>query len=91
MPELARVIGNLWATAKDPRLDGVRLLWIQPVDAQDRPRGQPLVAADTVSAGPGDRVLYITAYEAVLPLPVELVPIDASTIGIVDAVYGEET
>lgn len=90
MPELARVTGTLWATAKDPRLAGSRMQWIQPIDSAGRSQGQPLVAVDTVGAGPGDTVLYVTAYEAVIPLPVDLVPIDASIIGIVDAVQLQE-
>ncbi len=50
---------------------------------------EPIVAVDTVGAGPGEIVFYITASEAVLPLPVNFAPVDASIVGIVDSIYSE--
>jgi ethanolamine utilization protein EutN len=48
--------------------------------------GEPLVAVDTVGAGPGEIIFYITASEAVIPLPVDFAPVDASIVGIVDTI-----
>ena len=50
------------------------------------------IAADTVGAGPGELVLYITAYEAVIPFVTRrggkglgtLTPLDASIVAIVE-------
>ncbi len=81
---LARVAGCVWATAKDPNLDGKKLLVIQPVDAQMNPRGKPVVAIDAVGAGAGELVYYCKGKEASFPwLPGE-VPTEASIVGIVD-------
>ena len=59
---------------------------IQPLSADGSLDGRPCAAVDTIGAGEGDLVLYVTAYEAVIPYPKDLVPIDASLIGIVDHV-----
>jgi len=45
---------------------------------------------DTVGSGPGEIIYYITASESVIPLPVDMAPVDASIVGIVDSVYSEK-
>lgn len=85
---LGRVIGNLWATRKDPSLHGKRMLLVQRLRADGTPSGRPLVALDTCDAGPGDRVLYVTSAEAAVPFrpPQDLTASDATIVGIVDRV-----
>ena len=82
----AKVIGTVWATRKDENLVSFKLQFIQPLNADLKKVGDPIVAVDTVGAGPGETVFYITAREATIPLPVEMAPVDASIIGIVDRV-----
>ena len=85
--QLARVIGTLVATQKYPGLEGVKLLVIQPLDKQQQPAGEPVVAADgTAQAGPGELVFFIASREAALALPVQFVPVDHAIVGIVDDV-----
>ncbi|HUN66404.1 MAG TPA: EutN/CcmL family microcompartment protein [Bacteroidota bacterium] len=81
-----RVIGTIWATRKDEAMRSYKLQIVQPIDGNRRPAGDPIVAVDTVGAGPGETVLYITAREATIPLPVEFAPVDASIVGIVDRI-----
>ena len=83
---LARVIGTVWGTRKDPQLTGFTMQFLQPIDSTRKPAGDPIVAIDTVGAGPGETVMYITAREAVIPLPVDEAPVDASIVGIVDRI-----
>jgi ethanolamine utilization protein EutN len=83
---LARVIGTVWGTRKDEHLIGFKLQFIQPIDRRRNDVGDPVVAVDTVGAGPGETVMYITAREAVIPLPVDEAPVDASIVGIVDRI-----
>ena len=85
----AKVIGTIWATRKDENLKGFKLQFIQPMNALREPAGDPFVAVDTVGAGPGETVFYITAREAVIPLPVPMAPVDASIVGIVDRIDAE--
>ena len=82
----ADVIGTIWATRKDENLRSFKLQLIQPLTAKREKAGQPIIAVDTVGAGPGETVYYITAREAVIPLPVEMAPVDASIVGIVDRI-----
>ncbi len=82
--DLARVVGNVWATQKDGQLQGLRLFMVQPVDINGKNSGTPFIAADTVGAGPGDTVYLTTAYEAVIPLENKPALCDASIVGIVD-------
>ncbi len=82
----AKVIGTIWATRKDEHLHSFKLQFIQPITAEREHAGDPIVAVDTVGAGVGETVLYITAREATIPLPVEMAPVDASIVGIVDRI-----
>ncbi len=83
---LAKVIGTVWATRKDEQLKSFTMQFIQPIDAHQKNVGSPIVAVDTVGAGTGETVFYITAAEAVIPLPVDMAPVDASIVGIVDRI-----
>ena len=82
----AKVIGTLWATQKDENMKNFKLQIIQPLNAKREDAGSPIVAVDTVGAGQGETVFYITSREAVIPLPVEMAPVDASIVGIVDRI-----
>jgi ethanolamine utilization protein EutN len=83
---LARVIGTIWATHKDESLIGAKMQLIQPLDRFAKNAGEPLVAIDTVGAGPNEIVCYVTAREASIPLRHALSPVDASIVGIVDTI-----
>ena len=81
---LARVVGTVVASRKDPGLEGTKLLVIQPLRPDRTPAGKPLVAVDSVGAGESEEVFYERGREAALPfLPAE-VPTDAAIVGIVD-------
>lgn len=84
--ELARVIGNVVATVKDPSMEGFKLLVLQPLDEHKRPVGDPLVAVDPLQAGVGELVSWIGGREASLAMPHELSPVDAAIVQIVDSV-----
>ena len=82
--QLARVIGDVVATRKDPAFGGTTLLLLQPLNADGTDVGRPLVAIDSVGAGVGERVFFVRGKEASFPFyPVE-VPVDAGIVGIVD-------
>jgi len=83
---LARVIGTIWATRKDPNLEGLKMQVIQPISVDEKDSGSPMIAVDTVGAGVGETVYYVTAYEAVIPLEKKPALSDASIVGIVDRI-----
>lgn len=84
-----KVIGTIWATRKIAELQNLKFQIIQPVDAHRSPVGESLIAVDTVGAGAGETICYITAREATIPLPEPFVPVDAAIIGIVDRIDPE--
>ncbi len=55
--KLARVMGNVVATRKDPSFKGHKLLIVQPVDELGNDISDSFLSMDTVQAGPGDLVL----------------------------------
>ena len=83
---LGKIIGNVWATQKYEALKNFKFMFVQPINAENEELGDPIIAVDTVGAGPGETIFYITASEAVIPLPVEMAPVDASIVGIVDTI-----
>ncbi len=84
---LGKVIGNIWSTKKYESLESFVFLIVEPLNAELQKIGDPIIAVDTVGAGAGEIVLYVTATEAVIPLPVSSAPVDASIVGIVDSVH----
>lgn len=85
---LGKVIGTLTPCRVYPGLEGVPMLWIQPLDKTGNPKGEPLVAADsTRMAGPGELVHYEAAREASLLLEPWFVPVDHAIVGIVDELH----
>ena len=83
---LGRVIGSIWATHKYPRLEGKRMLLMQPLTFAGENKGRPITSLDTVDAGPGDVVIYVTSSEAAIPFTPGLTPTDATIVGVVDRI-----
>ena len=82
--QLARVIGDVVATRKDPNLTGITLLIVQPIAPDGSATGRALVALDSIGAGAGEHVFFVRGREAAYPFyPVEA-PTDATIVGIVD-------
>jgi microcompartment protein CcmK/EutM len=88
---LARVVGTVVSTQKHHKFEGAKLLLVQPITLDDRPRGATLLAVDSVGAGVHEKVLVViegrAAAEAVGR---KGTPVDAAIIGIVDRVDIEE-
>ena len=81
---LAKVVGTVVATRKDPRLVSTKLLVARPIDPRGKAEGNYLVAVDAVGAGVGEEVFFVRGKEAAFPFhPVEP-PVDAGIVGIVD-------
>lgn len=80
-----RVIGNIWATRKEERLAGLKLLVVQPIDLLNScPIESPIVAADIIGAGVGETVLYVSGSSARGAAGGLDIPVDATIVGIVD-------
>ena len=82
--QIARVIGDIVSTRKEPALESHKLLLIQPLMADGADSGRPLVAVDAVGAGVGERVFFVRGKEASFPFYPNEVPTDAGIVGIID-------
>jgi microcompartment protein CcmK/EutM len=83
---LARIVGTVVATRKDPRLVSNKLLLARPVDPQGKAEGNYLVAVDTVDAGVGETVLVVSGSSARMAAGMKDCPVDAAVVGIIDHV-----
>jgi len=84
---IARVVGTVVATRKDPSLDGAKLLLLQLVDADGRPAGGSQLAVDALGAGVGELVLLLLEGRAAgSVLGRREAPVDAAIVGIVDPI-----
>jgi microcompartment protein CcmK/EutM len=81
---IARVIGTVVSTQKEPTIEGLRLLVCQPVNAAGEKAGAAVVAADAVGAGVGEMVLYATGSSARQTIATQNRPVDAVIMAIVD-------
>jgi microcompartment protein CcmK/EutM len=83
---LARVVGTVVATRKDPRLEGAKLLVLKPVSPEGKDEPGYVVAVDTVSAGFKERVLVVAGSSARMAEGCKELPVDTAIVGIVDDV-----
>jgi microcompartment protein CcmK/EutM len=81
---LAKIVGTVVATRKDPRLDSHKLLLIRGMDPSGKADGAYLVAVDTVDAGVGETVLIVSGSSARMASGMKDCPVDAAIVGIVD-------
>ena len=80
----ARVVGTIWATRKDPMIDGLSLMVVQRIGFDGESIGHPVVAVDTVSAGVGEAVLVAQGSSARQTDKTRDRPVDAVIMAIVD-------
>jgi microcompartment protein CcmK/EutM len=83
---LARVVGTVVATRKDPRLEGKKLLILKPVTPDGTDEPGYVVAVDTVSAGFRERVIAVSGSSARMAEGCKDLPVDTVVVGIVDNV-----
>ncbi|HJT76590.1 MAG TPA: EutN/CcmL family microcompartment protein [Gemmataceae bacterium] len=55
--QTALVVGHAVSTVKHPSLRGWRLLLVQPLTADGKEDGEPLLAIDSLGSANGDRVI----------------------------------
>jgi microcompartment protein CcmK/EutM len=83
---LAKVVGTVVATRKDPRLESNKLLIARPMDPAGTAEGHYLVAVDTVDAGVGETVLIVSGSSARMASCMKDCPVDAAIVGIIDLI-----
>lgn len=96
---LAKVVGTVVATRKDPRLEGKKLLIVAPLSPEQVESGSHeagtiksnyLVAVDTVDAGYRETVIIVQGSSARMAAGCNDTPVDTAIVGIVDTVKLDE-
>ena len=83
---LARVVGSVVATRKDPRLEGKKLLILKPIGPDGKDEPGYVISVDTVSAGFRETVLAVSGSSARMAEGCKDTPVDSTIVGIVDTV-----
>lgn len=79
---ICKVIGHVWATKKEPNLEGLKLMVVR-----EDLTGTTHVAADVVGAGIGEKVLVVSGSTARGVFGGDngrTVPADMAIVGIID-------
>jgi ethanolamine utilization protein EutN len=85
--QIGRVVGTVVSTHKHQKIDAAKLLLVQPITPDNRPKGQTVIAVDSVGAGVGETVLLVIEGKAAgEALRRTAAPVDAAIIGIIDAI-----
>ena len=84
---LARVVGSVVATRKDPRLEGKTLLILKPIAPDGKDEPGYVVSVDTVSAGFRETVIAVSGSSARMAQGCKDTPVDSTIIGIVDTIH----
>ncbi len=83
---IARILGSVVSTQKDPRLSGKKLLIVKPINLDGSDQSGYLVAVDTVGAGFHEKVLVVAGSSARLAEGNKDCPVDSAIIGVIDTV-----
>jgi microcompartment protein CcmK/EutM len=84
---IARVIGDIVATQKDPSHNARKILLVQPLNLDGSDRGEAVLALDAADAGIGERVLLSAeGFSAMTAVGRPNSPIDTAVIGVIDEV-----
>jgi microcompartment protein CcmK/EutM len=85
--QIGRVVGTVVATQKNAKLEGTKLLLVQPLDPSGAERGGAVLAIDSVDAGVGDKVLLVQDGKAAIQaLGRGVAAVDAAVVGVIDEV-----
>lgn len=85
--DLARIVGTVVATRKDPPLEGLRLALVVALDARLQPVGEPAVAVDALNLAEGSIVYLVRSGDAAFAHFGDAnLPVDCAVAGLVDSV-----
>jgi len=85
--QLAKVVGSVVSTHKSEQLTGLKLMLLEKMDAGTATlKKDYVIAIDSVEAGPGDVVFYVTGSSARMTDTTRNKPSDATIIAIVDSI-----
>tara|TARA_Y100001968_G_C19318174_1_gene697838 strand:- start:314 stop:616 length:303 start_codon:yes stop_codon:yes gene_type:complete len=84
--KLARVVGTVVSTRKDPKLEGLKFFLLQDLGRDLKLKDSIVVAADSVGCGVGEVVLYASGSSARQTEQTDNRPCDATVMAIIDSI-----
>ena len=81
---LGRIVGEVWATRRDPLIEDMKLLLVSPIDENREIAASFIVAVDVVGAGVGELVLVAQGSSARQSELTKSKPVDAVIMAIID-------
>lgn len=82
---LARVIGTVVSSQKSTKIEGIKFLLLEKIDPVTmKGKGDYVVSMDSVGAGVGEIVFYVSGSSARMTNVTEGKPSDSTIIAIVD-------
>lgn len=88
---IGKVVGSLWATRKDEKLNGLKFMLVEKQLNEHQFSPELVVAVDHVGAGIGEQVLITTGSSARLSFEDRTIPVDMVIVGIIDSVEFPKT
>lgn len=88
---IGKVVGSLWATRKDEKLNGLKFLLVEKQLNEREVSPDLVVAVDRVGAGIGEQVLITTGSSARISFEERTIPVDMVIVGIIDSVEFPKT
>lgn len=83
---IGTVVGSVWATRKEQRLDGFKLLIVREIKPTGEKTNTYHIACDLVDAGVNDMVLLTRGSSARQTEDTKEKPIDAIVVGVIDRI-----
>ena len=81
------VKGTVIASYKNSKMESQKLMVVQPLNLDDNPKGNAILALDSVQAGVGDRVLVVReGGSANQVLQKEKAPVQSVIVAVVDKI-----
>ena len=87
--KIAKVVGVVVSTVKEPRLDDSKLLLVSDTDQTGKVIGTPYIAKDVVGVGPDELVMVVQGSSARVAAWDNNAPVDAVIVGILDSLQFE--
>ncbi|MBO5974058.1 MAG: EutN/CcmL family microcompartment protein [Clostridia bacterium] len=88
---ICKVIGHVWATKKEEKLEGLKLMVVKQSPEYGGGEDSVFVAADTVGAGIGEMVLVVSGSTARKVFGSDDVPSDMAIVGIIDSLETKDS
>jgi microcompartment protein CcmK/EutM len=83
--KIAKVVGVIVCSVKEPRLESSKMLVVCDADQTGKVSGLPYIALDVVGAGPDELVVVVEGSSARVAARESNTPVDAVIVGILDS------